>query len=77
MHWSFAAMTPCIHCGSAGPNCDWVAPIDVIDADPPCRAPEYDQASVVEEGWRIFKALLGVEAGILTLVLLFAIAKIY
>ena len=37
-------MTPCIHCGSTGPDCDWVSPLDVIDADPPCRAPDYDRA---------------------------------
>jgi hypothetical protein len=70
-------MTRCIHCGSSGSRCDWVAPLDVIDADPPCRQPVYHHAKAVEEGWLIFKTLLGIEAGILTLVVLFALAKVH
>jgi hypothetical protein len=69
-------MTRCVHCGSSGPRCGWISPLDVIDADPPCREPAYDQAKAAEEGWRIFKALLGVEAGILAFVVLFALAKV-
>jgi hypothetical protein len=70
-------MTRCVHCGSSGPYCDWKTPLDVIDADPPCREPAYDQVKAVEEGWRVFKALLGVEAGILALVVLFAITQVH
>ena len=65
-------MTPCTHCGSTDCACDWVS----IEADPPCRAPVYDEAELAKEGWRIFKALLGIEAGILTLVVLFALVTI-
>ena len=66
-------MTPCIHCGSTNGACDWVS----IDADPPCRGAYYDKAELATEGWRIFKALLAVEAGVLTLVVLFALVAIH
>lgn len=66
-------MAPCIHCGSTNSACDWVS----INADPPCRAGYYNQAEVAKEGWQIFKVLLGIEAGILTLVVLFALVTIH
>lgn len=65
-------MTPCNHCGSTDGACDWTS----TNADPPCRADYYDQAELAKEGWRIFKTLLGVEAGVLTLVVIFALTKI-
>jgi hypothetical protein len=64
-------MIHCTHCGSTDGACDWVA----TDADPPCRAPYYDQAQLAREGWRIFKTLLSIEAGILTLAVLFALVR--
>ena len=64
-------MTPCIHCGSTDGACDWVS----ANTEPPCRADYYDQAELAKEGWRIFKTLLGVEAGVLTLVVIFALTK--
>jgi hypothetical protein len=36
----------------------------------------YYQAKAVEDGWRFFKAMLGVEAGVLTLVVLFALMHV-
>jgi hypothetical protein len=69
-------MARCVHCGSLGQACEWISPLDVIDADPPCREPAYDQAKAVEEGWRFFKAMLGIEAGVLTLVVLFALMQV-
>ena len=71
-HKGALSMTPCAHCGSTDGACDWVS----INADPPCRAAYYDQADLAKEGWQIFKALLGIEAGILTLVVLFALLTI-
>jgi hypothetical protein len=69
-------MAPCVHCGSSGSQCDWVSPLDVIDADPPCRETVYYQAKAAEDGWRFFKAMLGVEAGVLTLVVLVALMNV-
>jgi hypothetical protein len=66
-------MTPCIHCGSTDGACDWVA----AHADPPCRAGYHDRDDLAKEGWRIYKALLGIEAGILALVVLFALVTIH
>jgi hypothetical protein len=62
-------MIHCTHCGSTDGPCDWIA----TDAGPPCRAAAYyNQTQLTKEGWRIFKTLLGIEAGVLTLVILFA-----
>ena len=47
-----------------------------MNADPPCRVADYDQADLAKDGWQIFKTLLGIEAGILTLVVLFALVTI-
>jgi hypothetical protein len=69
-------MTRCVHCGSSGSHCDWISPLDVIDADPPCREPVYHHAKAVEEGWRFFKAMLGVEAGVLAFVVLVALTQV-
>jgi hypothetical protein len=70
-------MTRCVHCGSSNSSCEWAAPLEISNTHPPCHEGDYDRAKAVEDGWRFLKAMLGVEAGILTLVVIVALIKVY